>query len=155
MKSAALPLVCLALGGLAAAPGPAPAESLASSASGASSASVGSLSDSVQGSSNSSTRDRTVAGGDYRVIEVAAVDGRPGLLRLTLRPDDAGPDAAVLRLDLPQPTWQREGLRAGDLIQARPRPYGLELARADTRQAFYLLLADDWRRDLDARALSL
>jgi hypothetical protein len=147
------PFLCLALLGALALPAGADAESLASSASGAGSASVGSLSDSVQGSSNSSSRDRQTAAGDYRVVQVAAVPTRPDRVRLTLLPLAAG--AGELRLDLPQPTWQAQRLGVGDLITALPRPYGLQIARADTHEAFYLLLADDWRRDLDARPLTL
>ena len=131
------------------------AEGLASSASGAGSASVGSLSDSVQGSSNSSTRDKPVAAGDYRVTEIAELAAKPGMLRLTLQPVVAAPDAGTWWLDLPQNLWREQALGPGDLISARPRPYGLEIARADTRQAFYLLLADAWRHDIEPRALTL
>ncbi|MDH5340168.1 MAG: hypothetical protein OEW22_10360 [Rubrivivax sp.] len=130
------------------------ADSLASSASSAGSASVGSLSDSVHGASNSSSR-QTTAAGDYRVVQVAALAGRPGMLRLTLQPVARADEAGVLWLDLPQATWQAQRLGAGDLITAVARPYGLEIARADTRQAIYLLLADDWRHDLEARRLTL
>lgn len=128
------------------------AESVASSASSAGSAASGSLSDSLHGSSNSSSR-QTAAAGPYRVIEVAALPGRPGLLRLTLQPLAAG--AGLLWLDLPQPVWQQQGLERGDLIAATPRPYGLAIARAGSALPFYLLLADAWRDDLAARALTL
>ena len=56
---------------------PASADSLASSASSAASESIGSLSDSLRGSSNSSDK-KKVAEGDYRIIEVAAIAEKPG-----------------------------------------------------------------------------
>ena len=133
---------------------PAAADSLASSASGAGSSASGSLSDSLSGSSNSSSN-RTTAAGDYRVLEVARLAGQPGMLRLTLQPVAAAAGAGLLWLDLPQHTWQRQGLGAGDLITAAPQPYGLAIQRADTRRPFHVLLADDWLHDLQAHALTL
>jgi hypothetical protein len=41
------------------------------------------------------------------------------------------------------------------VVTARHRPYGVEFARADTREPFFLLLADDWRHELDPHALTL
>src|SRR6185436_15892890 len=61
---------------------PCHADSFASSASSAGSASVGSLSDSLKGSSGSSKT--TVAEGDYRIVEVAAAD-RPNTLRVKMQ----------------------------------------------------------------------
>ena len=58
------------------------ADSFASSASSAGSASLGSVSDSSKGSSKSSTGGTKVAEGDYKVIEVAALAGQPGMLRV-------------------------------------------------------------------------
>jgi hypothetical protein len=129
------------------------AESFPSSASSAGSASVGSLSDSLKGSSNSSAT--TVAEGDYRIIEVAEVAERPGMLRLRLHAATAGGDDGDLLLDLPQKALAPRGLVAGDVVTAKHRPYGIELARGDTREPFFLLLADDWRGDLDPRAVTL
>jgi hypothetical protein len=133
------------------------AESLASSASSAGSASSASLSDSVQGSSNSSTGRDRVAEGEYRVIAVADVAGRPQHQRLRLealrREGDAAP--AWFTLDLPRETLAAQGIGAGHVIAARHRPYGLEFAHAHTRQAFFLALADDWQRELAPRALGL
>jgi hypothetical protein len=129
------------------------ADSFASSASSAGSASVGSLSDSFKGSSNSSAT--TVAEGDYRIIEVAAVAERPGMLRLRLQAATAAGDADALFLDLPQKALAPHGLVAGDVVTAKHRPYGIELARGDTHEPFFLLLADDWRGDLDPRAVTL
>ena len=147
-------LACLALLSLAAL-APCRAEGLASSASSAGSASVGSLSDSIHGSSNSSSRDdRQVSAGDYRVVEVGAAAERPGLLRLKLQ--GTAPQAGdAFYLDLPAQALAPRGLAAGDVVRARQRPYGLEFARADSGEAFFLVLADDWRRELDPHPLAL
>ncbi|HZH05750.1 MAG TPA: hypothetical protein VEY69_03660 [Lautropia sp.] len=76
------------------------------------------------------------------------------MVRLTLEPLAAGGDAAGFRLDLPQRAFGERRLDPGDTISARHRPYGLEFARGDTRDAFFLVLADDWHRDLQTRVLA-
>jgi hypothetical protein len=132
------------------------ADSLASSASSAGSASVGSLSDSIHGSSKSSSGDNKVADGDYEVLEVAALPGRPGMLRLRMQTHTAAgnKEASGFLLDLPQQALGQRGLAAGDIVSVYNRPYGLEFARAQTREAFFLVLTDEWRSDLDAHAVT-
>lgn len=147
-------LACLAFL-LAAAAAPCSAESFASSASSAGSASSGSVSDSFGESSDSSSPDRKVAEGDYRVTAVAQLDGRPGMLRLTLAPTEPRAGAGEFVLMLPQQALGAQGLAAGDVVSARHRAYGLEFARATTREAFFLVLADDWHRELDPRPVTL
>ena len=158
--AAATLLLALACGS-----GAAQADSLVSSASSAGSTASGSVSDSLHGSSNSSadsSRDaRQVAQGDYRILAVAPVPERPGKLRLTLQwqPDlptgqawaAAGP--ALLMLDLPAEVVRQQALDAGSRVHAEQRVYGIEFSRSETRQAFFLVLADDWRDDLAARPL--
>jgi hypothetical protein len=85
---------------------PCAAESFASSASSAGSASSGSVSDSIGGSSKSSTGEAKVADGDYRVIEVADVSDRPGLLRLTLQATAPQGEAGEVLLTLPRRRWR-------------------------------------------------
>ena len=135
---------------------PAHASGSASSASltgsSASSASVGSVSDSFKASSDGSSK-TTAAQGDYKVIEVAAVHGRPEMARLRLQPL-AGQDGEVL-LDLPARTVERSNIEVGQVVAVQARPYGLEFARGDTRQAFFLVLDDDWHRELRAHAVVL
>jgi hypothetical protein len=132
---------------------PGRAESFASSASSAGSASIGSLSDSFRDSSRSSTR--TVAEGDYRIVDVAAGE-RADTLRLTMRPvarpDD---DAAVIYVDVPRAALGERASARGDIVGVRQRPYGYELAWADTRVAFFLALSDDWRRELEPQPVHL
>lgn len=152
MTPTSLRLAGLAIAGLAFATSVL-AESLASSASSAGSAASGSVSDSLKGSSNSSSGTRQVADGDYRVLEVAAVAQRPG--RVQLRLQAAQDPQHEFQLELPQATAAAAGLAVGDLVRSRQRPYGLEFARADTQQAFFLVLEDDWSRELPSRPVSL
>lgn len=130
------------------------ASSAASSASSAGSASLRGSSDSIRGSSDSSRRNDSVADGEYRVAAVDPVDGQPGVLRLTLEPLQSGAAATGFQLDLPSRALGDRPLAPGDAVGARHRPYGLEFTRSDTREAFFLVLADDWHRDLQTRALA-
>ena len=146
---------------LMAAAGPALAESLAtsassaaSSASSAGSASLRGSSDSIRNSSDSSRSDQQVAAGDYRVTAVAPVAGTPDMLRLTLEPHDTTTAAPGFTLDLPQRALADRPLGPGDIVSAHYRPYGLEFARGATREAFFLVLADEWHRDLQTRVIS-
>ncbi|SEN64516.1 hypothetical protein SAMN05428959_102736 [Duganella sp. CF517] len=128
------------------------AESFASSASSAGSASSGSVSDSLSGSSDSSKGDRKVADGDYRIIQIAQTPDRAGRTRLTLQADN--PDDRIV-LDMPQATFEQQQLAAGDKMYAQNRVYGIEFGRGDTRQPFYLVLADEWYSELASRPVTL
>jgi hypothetical protein len=152
-RSSALRAACLSLL-CAGAVLPCYAESFASSASSAGSASSGSVSDSIKGSSNSSNGGKQVAEGEYRVIEVAEVAGRPAMTRLKLRATEQGPVREFF-LELPRQALGDRPLGSGDLVQALERPYGFEFARHDTREAFFLVLADDWHRELESRVVAL
>ena len=129
------------------------ADSFTSSASSAGSASLGSSSDSIKGSSNSSSGDRKVADGDYRVLEVAALDQRPDMLRVRLQAATLREGDTAFALELPRKALAARGLAAGDLVSVRNRAYGLEFAHAPTREAFFLVLNDDWHGELDARTV--
>jgi hypothetical protein len=95
------------------------ADSFVSSASSAGSASSGSISDSLNGSSNSSKGDRKVADGEYRIIQIAQTPDRVGRTRVTMQADD--PEQRIV-LDLPQQTFQQQGLVNGDAhVRAEPR----------------------------------
>jgi len=80
------------------------ASSTSSAASEGVSTSVGSLSTSVEGSSNSSSRGDKVADGDYTLIEVAEAPARPGQVRLTLQGE-----GQTLFLYVPQETVRLGG----------------------------------------------
>lgn len=149
------------------------ADSFASSAiSNSFSASVGSISTSFNASSDASSPGRPLNAGVYRVMDVAVAPGREGYARLTLRAEadssvvasaaPAAPAASEARdefLYLPLATVTSAGLSAGQVIQARARPYGLELARAAVpgraAEAFFLVVADDVYRELQTRAVRL
>ena len=126
------------------------ASSTSSAASEGVSASVGSLSTSVEQSSNSSSKDDKVADGDYTVIEVAEATGRPGRLRLTLQRQ-----GMTLVLYAPQEAVHRAGVAAGQVVAARQRPFGVEFAAGEPRRAFFLALHDGWLPELQTRAVSL
>jgi hypothetical protein len=129
--------------------------STASSASEGVSTSVGSLSDSVKGSSNSSSGDAKVAEGQYRITDVAAVDGQPGTVQLTLQAVANTGAAGELQLLVPQRTVEQSGLAAGQVVQARHRPYGVEFAKAADGTAFFLALTDGWLRELQNNPVTL
>jgi hypothetical protein len=128
------------------------ADSFVSSASSAGSASSGSISDSLNGSSNSSKGDRKVADGEYRIIQIAQTPDRVGRTRVTMQADD--PEQRIV-LDLPQQTFQQQGLVNGDRMYAQNRVYGIEFGRGDTHQPFYLVLADEWYGELASRPVKL
>lgn len=140
------------------------ASSTSSTASSAGSASVGSLSTSVEGSSNASSRGNKVAEGPYRVIEVAEAPARPGTVRVTLQAladgaNDADSadrgDNGELHLYLPRQTALDQQLAAGSVVHARARDYGFEFAQGNPRQAFFLVVRDEWLRELQTRPVSL
>lgn len=151
---APLGLTALALaGGLALLP--AWAGSIAgSSAAGGSSASSA-ASQSSEASSDSSSRATRTAEGPYQVIDVAVLPERPGLVRLRLQAEGrAGRDGEVM-LFVPQSTVARGGVEAGQTIHARQRPYGVEFAHAGKRGAFFLVLDDEWARELPSTPVTL
>ncbi|MBI5254865.1 MAG: hypothetical protein HY855_00080 [Burkholderiales bacterium] len=131
------------------------AGSLGSSASSAGSASVGSLSDSVKGSSNSSSGTTRVAEGEYRVVAVAELAARPGMLQLRLQALAQPGEASALWLTLPRAALAQRALHPGDGVSARQRPYGIAFAHAGTGEPFFLALADAWHHELDARPVAL
>jgi len=137
---------------------PAPAGSLGtSSAAGGSSASsvASSASESLETSSDSSRQAVAALDGPYRVVRLEPVPERPGTVRLTLQalaPADPGP---TVRLLLPALAVERAGLAPGGAVAASRRPYGVALAHAETRQAFFLLLDDPWHRELRSHPVRL
>ena len=146
-RCTAIALLCLAV------TLPCAAESLASSASSAGSASLGSISNS---STASSPKDK-VAQGEYRIVEIAAVAERPGLMRLTMQA--TATQSEPFFLDLQQQAVAQHRLAVGDAMSARHRPYGLAFTRSADgtapREAIILVLAAEWQRELDPQAVTL
>lgn len=120
-----------------------------SSAAEAGSSASGSVSDSLRGSSNSSSGDERRAEGRYRVTEVAQADAA-GKLRLKLEREGAEP----VELTLPRQALAARAVAVGDEVQATPQPYGVAFAHADTGKAFFLVLEDAWHRELPARVVT-
>lgn len=131
------------------------ASSAASSASESLGASSGSISTSIEKSSASSSKDKKVAEGDYRVVDIAAVAERPGTLRLRLQPAAAPGDDGAFFLLLPRAAVSEAGLAEGAIVAVRHRPYGLEFAHGEPREAFFLALTDEWLRELQTTAVAL
>jgi hypothetical protein len=159
----------------------------ASSASSAASDSVGrilgSFSNSLGRSSDSSTGGEKSAAGDYKVIEVAELfddivpvataaatatvagaesggtGGTAGVgdrLRLKLQALADDSPAGAFYLYLPRAAVQQGQVAVGHVVSAKARPYGLEFSAATTtQQPFFLVLHDDWYRDLQTRPVSL
>jgi hypothetical protein len=129
---------------------PALAAGSASSASSAgSSASFGSLSTSIETSSDASSKGGDVAQGDYRIVELAASPARPGTVRVTLQVLAAQGADGRLFLYVPQAT------AVGERVNARERPYGLEFAYGEPLQAFFLVVHDEGARELRTRPVTL
>ena len=122
-----------------------------SSASSASSTSIGSSSASIEKSSNSSSNKERVAQGQYTILEVTALAAQPDTLRLRLQ---AVADAEEFFLLLPRAAAERAQLAAGQVVSAEHRPYGLAFATVDVavgNTPFFLVLDDDWFRELESR----
>jgi hypothetical protein len=131
------------------------AEGVASSASSTASTAGSSASNSLEASSGSSSKGgKTAAAGDYRIEVITVAADRPGMVRLALQPATDDGARVPFVLVLPQRTAEQQALARGDTVSVRERAYGFEFARADTRQAFHLVLDDEWHRELDARPVN-
>lgn len=126
----------------------------ASSASDSVSTSLGSVSTSLGHSSDSSTKPLQANAGDYHIIDVAEVADRPERLRLTLRGATEGA-TAEFHLFLPRETVAQAVLARGDTVTARPRVYGVEFARVQGAEPFFLVLHDAWYRQLATHPVTL
>lgn len=134
---------------------PAHADSVASSASSAGSASSASISDSIGGSSNSSSGDRRrVTTGPYRVIDIAQAPAKADTTRVTLRAV-AGEAATEFWVDVPDRALAERRIAKDEVVQVNERVYGYEFAYGDTKKAFFLALQDDWYRELASRKVTI
>ncbi|HEY9022781.1 MAG TPA: hypothetical protein VIP05_00685 [Burkholderiaceae bacterium] len=123
------------------------ASSAASSISDSLTQSSGSVSDSIKGSSHSSSPDDKQVKGDYKVTDVAEVDGQPGFVELHLQPVAANAGIEVY-VKMPRAAAETGHVAAGTTVTALQRPYGVEFATTQPRAAFFLALADDVARDM-------
>jgi len=117
--------------------------------------SVGSVSTSLKKSSQSSTGDDKTAAGDYKVIEMAALEGQPGMVRLKLQATAEQAQRDEFYLLLPQKAVDQGQVREGAIVTAQPRPFGLAFAAGQPRQPFFLVMDDAWYRELSSRAVVL
>jgi len=130
------------------------ASSAASSLSDSLTTSSGSVSDSLKGSSHSSSPDDKQVKGDYKVTDVAEVDGQPGFVELHLQPVAANAGIEVY-VKVPRAAAETGHVAAGALVTALQRPYGIEFATTQPRAAFFLALADDVVRDTKMAPVAL
>jgi hypothetical protein len=143
LLACATPLACLA------------ESSVTSSVSDSISRSVGSISDSITGSSHASSPDNKQAQGDYKVIDMAEVDGQPGLVELHLQAVAAGAAVPEMYLRLPREAAAQGRVSRDGVVTALQRPYGIEFAANQPRAAFFLALADDVARDMKMAPVAL
>lgn len=139
--------------------GPAGAASSASwvSLEGAS-ASVGSLSASVQTSSESSVRPLRTAQGPHRVTRLEPAPAPAGAVLMHLQPVEGsgGPaqaDTAGLLVRLPERTLRAARLAVGDQVDVREQAHGLEFAHGEPARVFFLALRDTGLGELRSRPL--
>jgi len=128
----------------------------ASSASDSASSTASSTSDSLKKSSDGSSKTTAAVNtGDYEVIEATRVAERPGTMRLRLQAvADRSADGEFF-LYLPLQTFEQAQLGTGQIVAARHRPYGLEFAHGESQRTFFLVLDDDWARDLPSHVVAL
>jgi hypothetical protein len=144
LLACAAPLSCLA------------ESSVTSVASDSLSRSSGSISDSITGSSHASSPDNKQVKGDYKVIDMAEVADRPGIVELRLQPVAANATADdQIFLRVPRAAADQGHVANGAIVTALQRPYGIEFAANQPRAAFFLALADEYVRDLKMAPLSL
>ena len=127
----------------------------ASSATSSASNAIGSASESIERSSTTSSGGTHTAQGDYTLVEVAVLAERPGQVRLTLQALNRPGTAGELVLNLPEQTVATAALTTGQQITARQRPYGVEFTLGSAQQPFFLVLNDEWYRELSANAVTL
>jgi hypothetical protein len=128
-----------------------------SSASSLASQSVGSSSTSVEKSSDSSSGGKKVAQGQYQVIDVAALADQPDMMRVHLQAATPGATQEVFLL-VPRLAAERGQLVVGQLIEAQDKPYGLAFVTVHNAIAatpFFLVLDDQWHRELNSRPVVL
>ena len=124
-----------------------------SSASSAASTSVGSLSTSLETSSNSSTGKKQVAQGAYTLVDMVAVADKPDLMRLRLQANAATLTAEFFLL-VPRLVVQQAQLATGQTVQAEQRAYGMAFS-ASGASPFFLVLDDAVHRELESRPVTI
>lgn len=114
------------------------------------SATVGSVSTSLE---NSSKAVGNVAEGDYKVVAVAQAN-QPGKTQLTLVPVAAANPTGPFNLYVAQADVKRGGVEVGQIVHAQQQAYGLAFARADNKEPFALLLDQSWKSEVQPKVVS-
>jgi hypothetical protein len=97
-----------------------------------------------------------VAQGPYEVTDMVAMDDQPGFYRVSLKALQAG--AEDFSLILPREAAQKGQIQVGTIVLAQPREYGVAFAvQSETgeNRPFFLVLRDEWYRELDTRLVTL
>jgi hypothetical protein len=128
------------------------AASSTSSVTSLASESVGSVSDSISASSNSSTGDKKVAQGLYQVTDIALENHptRGELARLRLRGD-----AGDFELLLPRTTQARHELAVGQTVAVSEADWGYRFSLQGQGQPFFLALNAAWQGSLQNKPVQL
>ncbi len=114
------------------------------------SATVGSISTSLQ---NSSKAIGNIAEGDYKVVAVAQAE-QAGKTQLTLVPVAAANNTEPFNLFVAQADVKHSGVETGQIVHAQKQAYGLVFARADNQQPFALLLDQAWKSEVQPKVVS-
>ena len=133
------------------------AQAGSSSASSAGSESLGSSSTSIEKSSDSSSGNDKFIQGQYKVIDMAEIALRPNMIRVRLQAL-APVQTREFFLTLPRQAAERGQLAAGEIVEVEQRPYGLAFATVNATgntKPFFLVLEDDWYRELRSRPVAL
>ena len=96
-----------------------------------------------------------MAAGDYQLIQVAEITDRPGMLRMKLARLEGGATDREVEVALPRDAFEKGLLDIGAVVAVREKAYGLELANGRTQQTFFLVLTDEWFRELGVKPVVL
>lgn len=113
-------------------------------------------SESIRVSSNSSADNEPTAAvrdGAYRVAAIQADDAGQGLW-LTLEPVAADVNARSFELLVPHVAFAGQTPTQGERLHARYRAYGLQFARGQAQEPFFIVLAKVQEKSVAARPLA-
>lgn len=119
------------------------------------SASVGSLSNSVSGSSKGVAKVVNLNEGDYRVVEVADAHDATARVRLTLVPTDENRKDEGFYLFVRADQFAHADVRRDGIVSIKPRPYGVAVFDKGLPEPFALVLNDTSSSLIDPTPVSL
>lgn len=111
-------------------------------------------SDSISNSSKSSSNAVKTAEGDYKVIDVADAAGHPNQKRVALQAMTQGKEG--LYLYMTKDELAQSDLRAGQVVTANPRPYGVAFTQhGNNNGTFAVVLNDLWLKELNPTQVAI